>query len=180
MPNSSESLQQEYILLCMLISNTLCSAWIVMLNKIGQIAQEMVRVTDSPSLPLPPPRPYQLRWLRIVSVRVVMLLITSCSLAEKSAGCRTIKSGFSLPSSLMTRTCCVSFSDQLTASQSHLAGPDGKSEVSRENSGVDFSKVSCREQIHLSHTHTHASLCASGVQPKFHPPFRSYCHLLRD
>lgn len=35
--------------------------------------------------------------------------------------------------------------DQMTASQSQLAGPEGKAEQSKENSFVDFSKVNpCR------------------------------------
>lgn len=97
LPRSPVSLKREYILLCILICNThththsLCSAWIIMLNKMGQIAQEMVRVTDFPSLPFFFPRSYQLRWLHIVSVRVVMFLITSSSPVEKSVGCRIIK-----------------------------------------------------------------------------------------
>ncbi len=33
------------------------------------------------------------------------------------------------------------YPDQMTCSQSHLAGPDGKGDASRENSSVDFSKV---------------------------------------
>lgn len=36
---------------------------------------------------------------------------------------------------------------QLTASQSQLAGPDGKGDISRENSAVDFSKV-CTVEVY--------------------------------
>lgn len=36
---------------------------------------------------------------------------------------------------------CLDYPGQMTASQSQLAGPDGKGDPSRENSSVDFSKV---------------------------------------
>lgn len=39
----------------------------------------------------------------------------------------------------------VGYPDQMSSSQSQLAGPDGKVEQSKENSFVDFSKVNpCR------------------------------------
>lgn len=39
----------------------------------------------------------------------------------------------------------VDHPDQMTSSQSQLAGPDGKAEQSKENNFVDFSKVNpCR------------------------------------
>lgn len=51
----------------------------------------------------------------------------------------------------------VDYPDQMTSSQSQLAGPEGKAEPSRENSFVDFSKVIpvCRTVC----PHTYCCLC---------------------
>lgn len=39
----------------------------------------------------------------------------------------------------------VDYPDQMTSSQSQLAGPEGKVEAGKENSCVDFSKVNPRK-----------------------------------
>ena len=57
--------------------------------------------------------------------------------------------------------CYVSFMDnpdQMTSSQSQLAGPEGKVEPTRDNSFVDFSKVIPVCRAMRSHNLVHLSL----------------------